>query len=64
LQPLLARHRLPGWRCRASHNTSKPTRGAKQRFPSMTLGPETAHDGRGYFGSSVQLPTLTLPFCL
>ena len=38
------------------------TRAAKQRVARLTLGRETAHDGPRYFGSAVQLPTLTLRF--
>ncbi len=37
-------------------------RAARQRTARLTLGRETAHDGPRYFGSAVQLPTLTLRF--
>ncbi|MFW5881363.1 MAG: SNF2-related protein [Roseicyclus sp.] len=38
------------------------TRAARQRAARLTLGRETAHDGPRYWGSAVQLPTLTLRF--
>ena len=38
------------------------TRAARQRTARLTLGRETAHDGPRYFGTSVQLPALTLRF--
>ncbi len=37
-------------------------RKAKQQFARLTLGRETAHDGPRYFGTAMQLPTLTLRF--
>ncbi|MGC9419542.1 MAG: SNF2-related protein [Rhodovulum sp.] len=38
------------------------TRAAQQRVARLTLGRETARDGPRYWGSPVQLPTLTLRF--
>lgn len=38
------------------------TRAAKQRVARLTLGREAARDGARYYGSTVQLPTLTLRF--
>lgn len=37
-------------------------RAAKQRTARLTLGRETARDGPRFYGSTVQLPTLTLRF--
>ena len=44
---------------RSIRQTRRP---AEQRVARLTLGRETAHDGPRYFGSAVQLPTLTLRF--
>lgn len=38
------------------------SRQAKHRVARLTLGCESAHSGQRYFGSTVQLPTLTLRF--
>ena len=37
-------------------------RAARKRFARLTLGRETARDGPRYWGTAVQLPTLTLRF--
>ncbi len=53
---------LAGLNLPRPHVIRQTKRAAKQRVARLTLGRETAHDGPRYFGSAVQLPTLTLRF--
>ena len=54
--------RLAGLDLPRPRSIRQTTRAARQRTARLTLGRETAHDGPRYFGTSVQLPTLTLRF--
>ena len=54
--------RWPGLPLPRPRSIRQTRRAARQRIARLTLGAETAHDGPRYFGSAVQLPTLTLRF--
>ena len=54
--------RLGGLHLPRPHSLRQTRRAAQQRTARLSLGRETARDGPRYFGTAVQLPTLTLRF--